>query len=33
MPILVSDFDGTFARRDFFDLILEHYDPTGARVG
>lgn len=27
MPILVTDFDGTFTRRDFFDLILERHDP------
>jgi len=31
MPILITDFDGTFARRDFFDLILERHDPPGAR--
>jgi HAD superfamily phosphoserine phosphatase-like hydrolase len=31
MPILVTDFDGTFTRRDFFDLILERHDPPGAR--
>ena len=30
MPILVTDFDGTFTRRDFFDLILERHDPPGA---
>ncbi len=28
MPILITDFDGTFARRDFFDLILERHDPA-----
>ena len=28
MPILVTDFDGTFTRRDFFDLILERHDPA-----
>ena len=33
MPILVTDFDGTFTRRDFFDLILERHDPPGAREG
>lgn len=33
MPILVTDFDGTFARRDFFDLILERHNPPGARAG
>ena len=27
MPILVTDFDGTFTRRDYFDLILERHDP------
>lgn len=27
MPILVTDFDGTISRRDFFDLILERH-PT-----
>ncbi len=32
MPILVTDFDGTFTRRDFFDLILERHDPPGARA-
>jgi 2-hydroxy-3-keto-5-methylthiopentenyl-1-phosphate phosphatase len=32
MPILVTDFDGTFTRRDFFDLILERFDPPGARA-
>lgn len=32
MPILVTDFDGTFTRRDFFDLILEQFDPPGARA-
>jgi len=31
MPILITDFDGTFAQRDFFDLILERHDPPGAR--
>jgi len=31
MPILVTDFDGTFARRDFFDLILERHDPPDAQ--
>lgn len=31
MPILVTDFDGTFTRRDFFDLVLERHDPPGAR--
>ncbi len=30
MPILVTDFDGTFTRRDFFDLVLERHDPPGA---
>lgn len=33
MPILVTDFDGTFVRRDFFDLILERHDPAEARAG
>jgi 2-hydroxy-3-keto-5-methylthiopentenyl-1-phosphate phosphatase len=33
MPILVTDFDGTFTRRDYFDLILERHDPPGAREG
>jgi len=33
MPILITDFDGTFARRDFFDLILEQFDPPGAEAG
>jgi len=33
MPILITDFDGTFARRDFVDLILERHDPPGAREG
>ena len=33
MPILVTDFDGTFTRRDYFDLILENHDPPGARAG
>ena len=32
MPILVTDFDGTFTRRDFFDLILERHEPPGARA-
>jgi 2-hydroxy-3-keto-5-methylthiopentenyl-1-phosphate phosphatase len=32
MPILVTDFDGTFTRRDFFDLILERHNPPGARA-
>lgn len=32
MPILVTDFDGTFTRRDFFELILERHDPPGARA-
>ena len=32
MPILVTDFDGTFTRRDFFDLILERHDPPGAHA-
>ncbi|MFN2371513.1 MAG: HAD-IB family phosphatase [Candidatus Krumholzibacteriia bacterium] len=27
MPILVTDFDGTFTHRDFFDLVLERHDP------
>jgi 2-hydroxy-3-keto-5-methylthiopentenyl-1-phosphate phosphatase len=31
LPILVTDFDGTFTRRDFFDLILERYDPPAGR--
>ena len=31
MPILVTDFDGTFTRRDYFDLIIERHDPPGAR--
>ncbi|MCP4571537.1 MAG: 2,3-diketo-5-methylthio-1-phosphopentane phosphatase [bacterium] len=31
MPILVTDFDGTFTRRDFFDLIIERHDPRAAR--
>jgi len=33
MPILITDFDGTFTRRDFFDLIIERHDPPGARAG
>jgi len=33
MPTLITDFDGTFVRRDFFDLILERHDPPGARAG
>ncbi len=33
MPILITDFDGTFTRRDFFDLVLERHDPPGAREG
>jgi len=33
MPILITDFDGTFTRRDFFDLVLEQFDPPGARAG
>ncbi len=33
MPILITDFDGTFAQRDFFDLILEKFDPPGAEAG
>ena len=33
MPVLITDFDGTFAGRDFFDLIIEQYDPPGARAG
>ncbi len=33
MPILITDFDGTYARRDFFDLILEHHDSSGGRAG
>ena len=32
MPILVTDFDGTFTRRDFFDLILERHDPPAGRA-
>lgn len=32
MPILITDFDGTFTGRDFFDLILERHDPPGARA-
>ena len=31
MPILITDFDGTFTRRDYFDLIIERHDPPGAR--
>lgn len=31
MPILVTDFDGTFSRRDFFDLILDRCDPPAGR--
>ena len=30
MPVLVTDFDGTFARRDFYELIIERHDPPGA---
>ncbi len=33
MPILITDFDGTLASRDFFDLIIERHDPPGAREG
>ncbi len=33
MPILITDFDGTFATRDFFDLIIERCDPPGAQDG
>ncbi len=32
MPILITDFDGTFARRDFFDLILERHDPPAGHA-
>ena len=32
MPILVTDFDGTFTRRDFFDLILERHASPQARA-
>jgi len=32
MPILVTDFDGTFTRRDFFDLILERHDPPAGHA-
>lgn len=32
MPILVTDFDGTFTRRDFFDLILERHGSPQARA-
>jgi 2-hydroxy-3-keto-5-methylthiopentenyl-1-phosphate phosphatase len=32
MPILITDFDGTFTRRDFFDLILERFDPPAGRA-
>jgi len=31
MPILVSDFDGTLTRQDYFWLILQRYDPPGAQ--
>ena len=30
MPILVSDFDGTITNRDYFELILDRYDPQAA---
>ena len=32
MPVLITDFDGTFVRRDFFDLILERYDPPAGHL-
>lgn len=32
MPILVTDFDGTFTRRDFFDLILQRHGSPQARA-
>lgn len=32
MPILVTDFDGTFTRRDFFDLILERHGSAAGRA-
>lgn len=31
MPILISDFDGTLANRDFFQLILDRYQPPEAQ--
>jgi 2-hydroxy-3-keto-5-methylthiopentenyl-1-phosphate phosphatase len=31
MPILVSDFDGTLTRQDYFWLILQRHDPPGAQ--
>ncbi len=31
MPILVTDFDGTLTRQDYFWLILQRYDPPGAQ--
>lgn len=31
MPILVSDFDGTLTRQDYFWLILERHNPPGAQ--
>ena len=33
MPILVTDFDGTFTRRDFFDLVLERHPTPAGREG
>ncbi len=33
MPILITDFDGTFTQRDFFELVLEKFDPPGAETG
>lgn len=32
MPILVSDFDGTFTNRDYFELILDRYRPPEAQA-
>jgi len=32
MPTLVTDFDGTFTRRDFFDLILERHGTAAGRA-
>lgn len=31
MPILISDFDGTLTNRDYFQLILDRYDPPEAQ--
>jgi HAD superfamily phosphoserine phosphatase-like hydrolase len=32
VPILVTDFDGTFTGRDFYRLILDRYDAPAARA-